>query len=276
MLYNWDAKHKFFVNHAPEANMKQKEIIGLTASWAVILVFALTAGCGGGSGGSGSVSQPTAIEVDGPNFIPTGVDIVDPMDSMPTTIDDNVVVPPNATATLEGTVVEGNVFVLEGAVLYADGAVIKGNVQAYGASLVDLADTVVEGDVQGNRTVSVVVRENSTVGGNVQIWDANAPDGVDALRVDASTVRGNVQAEKSRGRLAVTMTIIEGNLQFVENYTGPYVITDNTISGDLQFFKNWGEGTITGNYVGGNLQSKENDPWPMIENNTVEGDRDIE
>jgi hypothetical protein len=69
---------------------------------------------------------------------------------------------------------------------------------------------------------------------------------------------------------------VGGNLQFVENKTGPYEIKNNTIKGDLQFFKNKGSGVITENNVEGNLQSKENDPPPTISDNIVKGDIDIE
>lgn len=98
----------------------------------------------------------------------------------------------------------------------------------------------------------------------------------DDLVVDSARVMGDIQAEKSSGRLQVKKSDIGGNLQFVENYTGPYTITDNFIDVDLQFFKNIGKGTITGNRVGGNLQSKENSPQPTILNNAVEGENEIE
>ncbi len=76
-----------------------------------------------------------------------------------------------------------------------------------------------------------------------------------------------MQAEKSRGRIRVIESDIGGNLQVVENYTGPYVLKYNWVEGDLQFFKNRGKGSIIGNHVLGNLQRKENQPRPVIRDN---------
>ncbi|HPR03655.1 MAG TPA: hypothetical protein PLP82_07105, partial [Deltaproteobacteria bacterium] len=118
--------------------------------------------------------------------------------------------------------------------------------------------------------------DGTMVGGNVQIKQANAPADVDALWVDSAAVEGDVQAEKSSGRLRVTGSRVGGNLQFVENSTGIYDIRDNRIDGDIQFFKNKGAATITDNSVKGNLQSKENSPSPTITRNTVDGDLEIE
>jgi hypothetical protein len=97
-----------------------------------------------------------------------------------------------------------------------------------------------------------------------------------ALLVQNTTVEGDVQAEKSTGRLRALGNKIGGNLQFVENKRGPYAIHNNRIDGDLQFFKNSGTSTIIKNRVGGNLQSKENAPRPKVRKNIVEGDLEIE
>ena len=193
------------------------------------------------------------------------------------TIDDNAYVPKYTTATLNGTIIKGNVFVRRGARLIANGARIIGNVQAYGSLLVDLRQqNFVDGDVQGKYTRSIRVRGGTVVGGNVQLEEAAAPTDVDALLVYLANVDGDVQAKKTAGRLRVIESEIGGNLQFEENYTGPYVIMDNSIDGDLQFFKNRGQGKIIRNHVRGNLQSKENRPRPIIRDNIVEGDLEIE
>lgn len=192
------------------------------------------------------------------------------------TIDDNVEVPQDTTLTLDNTTIKGNVYVRSGATLYANSARIIGNVQAYNAFLVDLrGSTYVEEDVQGKATRSVIVLGGTRVGGNVQIEEAITPIDVDALVVEGATVDGDVQAQKSSGRLRVKASQIGGKLQFFENRTGLYEIMNNRIDGDLQFFKNQGAGTITGNSVGGNLQSKENSPPPTIEGNTVGGNLEI-
>jgi hypothetical protein len=199
------------------------------------------------------------------------------------TIDDTVEIRRNTSATLNGTVIKGNVLVRSGATLISNGAKIDGNVQAFGAYLVDLRpETKVDGDVQGEGTRFIIVRgvsrknKNTVVGGNVQLTEASAAATEDALRVEFSQVDGDLQVEKSPGRLRALGNQIGGNLQFVENKTGTYEIENNSIGGDLQFFKNRGSGQITGNTVEGNLQSKENAPAPVVVGNTVRGDTEID
>ena len=195
----------------------------------------------------------------------------------PRTIDDNVVIARNTTCVLNGTIIKGNVRVLAGARLYANGARVIGNVQAGHSFLVDLRDsTRVTGDVQGKGTRSILVRNGTWVGGNVQLTEGSASSRVDALLVRNATVIGDVQAEKSRGRLRALGSRIGGNLQFVENRHGPYAIRNNQVREDLQFFKNYGTGAITENQVGGNLQSKENSPRPVVRTNTVGGNLELE
>lgn len=193
------------------------------------------------------------------------------------TIDDDVVVARNTTCVLNGTFIKGNIRVLSGAKLVTYRAKVNGNVQAFDAFKVELREfSRIGGDVQGEGTRSVIVRGGTRVGGNVQLTVAAAPSGVNALMVINATVIGDVQAEKGTGRLEVTNNRIDGNLQFVENTRGPYLIRKNRIDGDLQFFKNRGAGTITGNRVGGNLQSKENSPRPTVSGNIVEGSLEVE
>jgi len=192
-------------------------------------------------------------------------------------IDDDVVIASNTACTLNGTIIKGNIRVMSGAKLTTKGASVDGNVHAYGAFLVDLKGaTDVEGDVQGERTRTIKVTEGTHVGGNVQLKSAAASNGTDALYLVSSRVEGDVQAEKGKGDLRVFRNTIGGNLQFVENKRGPYLMRNNRIDGDLQFFKNKGSGTITGNRVKGNLQSKENSPDPKVSDNKVEGDLELE
>jgi hypothetical protein len=125
-------------------------------------------------------------------------------------------------------------------------------------------------------TCAVLLGSAAIASADTKLKEAYAPSGVDALYVKNVIVNGDVQAEKSSGRLRVSANQIDGNLQFVENRRGPYVISYNRVRGDLQFFKNQGRGSIHGNVVKGNLQSKENSPRPLIKNNLVEGDAEVE
>jgi len=120
----------------------------------------------------------------------------------PITIDDTVEIRRNTSATLNGTIIKGNVLVRSGATLISNGAKIDGNVQAFDAYLVDLRQqTAVDGDVQGEGTRSLIVRGGTFVGGNVQLTEASAPGNENTLWVEASRVDGDLQAEKSPGRL---------------------------------------------------------------------------
>ena len=244
--------------------MKHLTIVKTAAVVVISFFVLLSMGCDSGSSGTGNHADNAP-----------GMAMSEVMG--PETIDDNVVVLPNTITTFNGTTVKGNVTVMQNAQFFANGASIEGNVQAHGAYLVDLGQqTFIDGDVQGDKTRSVIVRGGTVVGGNVQISKAVAPADVDALLVNNAEVGGDVQAEKSSGRLRVKSSLVFGNLQFEENKTGPYEVTGNVIDGDLQFFKNQGAGTITGNQVGSNLQSKENNPQPTIFGNIVEGALEIE
>jgi hypothetical protein len=130
----------------------------------------------------------------------------------------------------------------------------------------------VSGDVQGTSTRTVRVREGSIVRGNVQIKEAVAGSDVDALLVNFSRVRGDVQVEKSSGRMRVRDSRIGGNVQFVENRTGLYTVTNNEIDGDLQHFKSSGRVTFTRNDIDGDLQVIENTIGPYrIAYNHIDG-----
>lgn len=253
-----------YLVYKKETLMKQLTIIKTGAVVVISFFILLSMGCDSGSNGTRSNAD------NAPGIAMSGI-------TGPETIDDNVVVPRNTITTFNGTTVKGNVTVQKDAQFFANGARIEGNVQAYGADLVDLnQETFIDGDVQGEKTRSVIVRDGTLVGGNVQITEAAAPDNEDSLLVENATVNGDVQAEKSSGRIRTFNSLVFGNLQFVENKTGPYEITGNDIDGDLQFFKNQGAGVITGNQVGGNLQSKENNPQPTISGNSIDGDLEIE
>ena len=187
------------------------------------------------------------------------------------TIDDDVTISANTSCVFNGTIIKGNVRVLRGARLYSNGARIDGNVQADGAFLVDLRkNTRVDGDVQGKGTRTIRVGGRTAVEGNVQLTEGSAGRRADALLVKNASVDGDVQAEKSSGRIRILGNRVGGNIQVVDQ------IRRNRTEGDLQFFKNRGKGKIIANTVGGNLQSKENSPRPVVKRNMVEGDLEVE
>ncbi|MGM0656015.1 MAG: DUF4382 domain-containing protein [Thermodesulfobacteriota bacterium] len=192
-------------------------------------------------------------------------------------IDANVVIPRDTSAIFNETTINGNVTVRENARLVSNSARIKGNVQAYEAAVVDLeSGTLIEGYVKGKRTLSVIVQGSTTnVDGSVEVTEAGSPGDFDALVLQDAAVGGDVLAEKCTGRLIIESRFIGGHLQVMENFSGPYNITDNWIEGDLHFFNNLGPGTITYNQVGGNLRTRKNRPTPSILYNSVDENLEI-
>lgn len=192
-------------------------------------------------------------------------------------IEDNAVIPAGASTILTNTVIKGNLLVRGNARVVSAGSTIEGNVQSDRSALIDIGQsTLVKGNVQALRTRSVFLRTGTTVEGSVQIVESTAPANVHALLVQDTTIKGDLQAEKSSGQIRAIDNDIDGNLQFTENRTGEYAITDNEIKGDLQFSKNKGTGPITGNQVAGNLQSNENTPAPTVSGNVVSGNLEVE
>jgi hypothetical protein len=141
---------------------------------------------------------------------------------------DNVRVPDGATCTLDGTTVEGTIKIESGGVLFAFGIDVVGN-------------------VQGENARNVVVRERSSINGDVQV--------VQGLRgrVVNSTIGGDILYDEQGGRV---------------------IVRTSRIGGDVQAFQNTGGLVIRGNVIDGNLQCKENDPRPTGGNNRVEGNKE--
>ena len=141
---------------------------------------------------------------------------------------DNVKVPQGATCTLKGTRVKGTIKVNREARLEA----IKVNVI---------------GNVQGENARNVIVRNNSHVGGNVQV----------------------VQGKKAK----VASSKVNGDILYDEQ-SGEVILRSNTVGGNVQAFQNTGGVRIRGNLIDGNLQCKENKPAPTGGNNKVNGNKE--
>ena len=142
---------------------------------------------------------------------------------------DNLLVPQDATCTLNGTLVEGTIKVERDATLKASGIHVIGNVQAENARM-------------------VVLRDRSRIGGSVQIVQG------DAARIIRARIGGDILFDDQEGSLAARGNRIGGNLQAFQN-TGGLAINDNRIDGNLQCKKNEPAPTGGGNVVQG---SKEN------------------
>jgi ribosomal protein L30/L7E len=162
---------------------------------------------------------------------------------------DNLRVPEGETCTLSGTLVRGTVKVETDATLKALGVRVIGNVQAKEAT-------------------KVVVRDNSKVGGSIQVVQG------ESAKVLASRIKGDILYDEQIGKLKVNDNRIGGQLQAFAN-EGQVTMNGNEIEGDLQAFENAGGPlAITDNEIDGNLQCKENEPPPTGGGNIVQGNKE--
>ncbi len=140
---------------------------------------------------------------------------------------DNLRVPQGATCTLNGTTVKGTVNVENTAKLYANGVRVIGNIQSEGFQ-------------------TIVVREGSRVGGNVQLENGRSGG---TGKVISSRVEGDLQFFSNKARMEARSNTILANLQAVSN-TGGLVIKNNRISENLQCKQNNPPPTGGGNTAG--------------------------
>lgn len=190
----------------------------------------------------------------------------------PKVIDDDVVVTRGNTCVLNGTTITGDVRVLSGAKLVMNGAWVDGTIYAYRALSVDLRNSSrVTWNVRANRTRAILLRDGTNIGGHLRLTRGTASDGDLGLLVRNSSITGDIVAKNNKGIMLVKYNTIEGNLRFIENEIGKFVILNNEIWKDLQFFRNIGNGSIVDNTVGGRLQSRGNSPEPTIKRNDVRG-----
>lgn len=143
---------------------------------------------------------------------------------------DNLLVPQGASCTLNGTRVQGTIKVENGARLVANGVRVIGNVQSEGFQ-------------------AITLKENSRVGGSVQLKNG-----------------------LSGGTGKIVSTRINGDLQFEANQAR-MVARNSTILANLQVFQNTGGVVLENNTIAENLQCKENSPPPTGGGNTA-GDKE--
>jgi hypothetical protein len=129
------------------------------------------------------------------------------------TTKDVVVVPNNATCTLNNTSVQGNIIVNTGATLVARGVVVDGNIQS-----------------EGHRRVTVVksTLRKSRVGGSVQIVQGKNASVLDTI------INGSLQVEQNNGLFNFSRNTIGSDLQAFSNTGTGLTISRNVIDGNLQ------------------------------------------
>jgi hypothetical protein len=181
---------------------------------------------------------------------------------------ENVVVPPGASCTLEGSVVEGNVKAFEGSRLTMLGNDVRGNVEAWRAIQVGIGcPSFPGGPCPGAPNV---------VAGNVELREIGIPPmpatiGTESVRLCGNAVGGDI-------------LVVDGRAGNVEVGTSGFTAcTGNTVGGDVIVQGNpQGSGTRVGNnVVGGNILLLENDvgagPMPglIVSNNRLGGDLQV-
>ncbi|MDO9087306.1 MAG: DUF5667 domain-containing protein [Anaerolineaceae bacterium] len=128
----------------------------------------------------------------------------------------DLIVPQNATCTLNGTSVQGNIKVESNATLFAYAVQVDGNIQAENASRVEVhPNSRVGGDIQVD-TSGVVVVNTVWIGGNLQSvknWGSQT--------FNSNGIGGDLQAFENSGGVTVQGNDIDGNLQCKENYPVP-------------------------------------------------------
>ncbi|CAN5274317.1 hypothetical protein BH20ACT5_BH20ACT5_22010 [soil metagenome] len=141
---------------------------------------------------------------------------------------DNLRVPQNGSCSLTGTKVKGTIKVEGNATLNASRVNVIGNVQAENAR-------------------SVTIRNNSSIGGSVQVVQGGGAN------VTASKINGDILYDDNNSRV---------------------VAKNNQVGGQLQAFQNTGGVTIQRNTIKGNLQCKANRPAPTGGGNVVDGNKE--
>ena len=160
----------------------------------------------------------------------------------------NLVVPMNATCTLNETQVNGDITVYENATLYAYAVRVEGDIEGKGAALVE-------------------IHPGSYIGSDVEFEDGGS------LLISSVSIMDDLEVEESYGEITIIDSIIMGDVELEEN-SGEISLSNNTIEGDLEIEENTGGVSINNNVIYGDLECEDNYPAPDYSGNSVRGDRD--
>jgi len=139
----------------------------------------------------------------------------------------NVVVPEDATCSLQGTNVLGDVSVLEDAELVADRITVRGSVQAQRADSIRIADSSIRSllKVQDGGTVTV---RTTAIGADLQVSKSTG-----FVTLDGNRIGNSLQAQENRGGVSITGNTIRVNL-FCQDNDPPPVGGGNVVGGDAE------------------------------------------
>jgi hypothetical protein len=134
------------------------------------------------------------------------------------TVVGSVIVPDDATCTMDGTYVQGNITVKSRATLIATGIEITGTVQGESPTEVDVRGAQIGNGFslsKGGELGSLNL-ESSSVTGDVQLADNRG-----SAALSNNTVGGSIQANKNTGGLTTTGNRITNGLQCQDNTPAP-------------------------------------------------------
>ncbi len=171
---------------------------------------------------------------------------------------DNLIVPDNATCTLNKTRVNGGVELGLNSSLTARGVAIVGNVQGDAARTVTIT--------QAGPLTSPT---RSQIGGNVELQNNSG-----VVTINAGTqVGGDIELKKGVAATINATSGIAGDV-IIEEHTGLLKINTNSVRGSVQINKNTGGAQIKSNAISGNLQCQDNLPAPTGSLNRVFGNKE--
>jgi hypothetical protein len=134
------------------------------------------------------------------------------------TVVGTVIVPDDATCTLQGTYVQGGITVKSRATLMATGVDLSGTIQGESPTKVDVRDSDIGNGVllsKGGELGSLTL-DSSRVTGDVQFADNRG-----AVSITGNAVGGSIQADKNTGGLTITGNRIVNGLQCQDNAPAP-------------------------------------------------------
>ena len=172
---------------------------------------------------------------------------------------DNVVVQPGQTCVINSSTVSGNVKALQGSRLLFINSTVAGNVVGDKAAEVQVVTSTVGGNVELKETGPGV-----PIGGFFACGIGTFPFTICEAFVSQSTVKGNVQIDKTLGTAWVTDSVVRGNLKIEETKSTPIAeflnVQNNNVGQNVQLFKNGGPGFALAirNTVNSSLQCFEN------------------
>jgi hypothetical protein len=157
-----------------------------------------------------------------------------------------------------------NVVVPEGGSCVLSNSTVQGSVKALAGSRLDMMNNQVRGNVFGDKA-NIVRVFGGTIGGSIEIKEANDPATGFVGVLGTMLTDGNIQLEKNNvaSVFVLDAILLKGNIKVEEN-VGLFGISviDNEVSQNLQVFKNQGPGNkfVLFNAVFQNLQCFENQP----------------